>query len=225
MILRAIGPALRQLAHPATFRLMLLVAALTALSFALLGAGLWWLFDHVLLPRWLGDNATGAAVLLAAAIALLAGWFLFRAVAMLFAGMFTDGIIASVEEDDYPAIAAGARDIGFARGLAMGLASARRAIGWNLLAAPLYLLLLVTGVGTFALVLIVNAALLGRDLEAMVRARHPGDGVAPLSAADRWLLGLAAAIAFVIPLFNLFAPIFGAALAVHMVHMRKAAAA
>ena len=89
---------------------------------------------------------------------------------------------------------------------------------WNLLAAPFYLLLLVTGVGTLVLVLLVNMLVLGRDLEAMVLARHPG--MAPLSARDRNLLGLVASALFVIPVVNLLAPVLGAAMAVHLLHGR-----
>ena len=55
--------------------------------------------------------------------------------------------------------------------LRMGLASALRALVFNLLALPLYLVLLVTGVGTVALFALVNALLLGRDLGEMVAVR------------------------------------------------------
>jgi CysZ protein len=110
--------------------------------------------------------------------------------------------------------------VGFGKGLAMGLRSALRALAWNLLASPLYLLLLFTAIGLPVALVLVNGLLLGRDLEAMVAARHPG-AVEPLSARDRNLLGFATAVLFVIPIANLFAPVFGAALAVHMVHGRK----
>jgi CysZ protein len=220
MILRAFTLSLRQLNDARTFRLVAAVAALSLLVFALLGAALWLLLDHWVMPRWF-PQAEGFAAFVAVGLTILLGWFLFRAVAMAVMGLFTDGIVESVEEDHYPAAAARATPVSFARGVAMGLRSARRTIGWNLLAAPFYLLLLVTGVGTLVLALLVNMLLLGRDLEAMVLARHPG--MAALSARDRNLLGLAASALFLIPVVNLLAPVLGAAMAVHMLHGRQAA--
>lgn len=217
MILRAFTLSLRQLHDARTFRLVMAVAGLSLLVFALLGAALWLILDRWVMPRWFAD-ASEFAAFIALGLTILLGWFLFRAVAMAVMGLFTDGIVESVEEDHYPAAAARATPVSFARGAAMGLRSARRAIGWNLVAAPFYLLLLVTGVGTLVLVLLVNMAVLGRDLEAMVLARHPG--MAPLLARDRNLLGLAASALFMIPVVNLLAPVLGAAMAVHMVHGR-----
>ena len=219
MIIRAFTLSLRQLNDARTFRLVAAVAALSLLVFVLLGAGLWVLLDQWVMPRWFPD-ADGFAAFIALGVTVLLGWFLFRAVAMAVMGLFTDGIVESVEEDHYPAAAARAAPVSFARGAAMGLRSARRAIGWNLAAAPFYLLLLVTGVGTLVLVLLVNMLVLGRDLEAMVLARHPG--MAALTARDRNLLGLAASALFMIPIVNLLAPVLGAAMAVHMLHGRQA---
>ena len=217
MIVRAFTQSLRQLNDARTLRLVAAVAGLSLLAFALLGAALWVVLDRWVMPRWFAEAGEFTA-LIAIGLTVLLGWFLFRAVAMAVMGLFTDGIVESVEEDQYPAAAARATPVGFGRGVAMGLRSARRAVGWNLLAAPFYLLLLVTGVGTLVLVLLVNMAVLGRDLEAMVLARHPG--MAPLSARDRNLLGLVASALFMVPVVNLLAPVLGAAMAVHMLHGR-----
>jgi CysZ protein len=218
MIIRSLTLALRQLGDARTFRLMLAVAGLTLAFFAAFGVALWLLLDHYVLPRWFAA-ADGWAALVAAGITVLAGWFLFRGVSMAVMGLMSDRVVESVEEDHYPAAAARAVPVSFAKGMAMGLRSARRAIGWNLLAAPFYLLLLVTGVGTLVLVLLVNMLLLGRDLEDMVLARHPG--MAPLGARERHALGLVGALLFVIPVVNLLAPVVGAAMAVHMLHLRS----
>jgi CysZ protein len=218
MILQSFLLALRQLGDARTFRLVALVAALSLLIFALLGVGLW-----LALEQWLmaGSGMAGLgtyAELIAAGITLLLAWFLFRGVAMAVMGLFSDSVVESVEDDHYPAAAARAVPVGFAKGARMGLRSARRAIGWNLLAAPFYLILLVTGVGTLVLALVVNMLLLGRDLEDMVRARHPT--MPPLATRDRHALGLVTAALFVIPVVNLLAPVVGAAMAVHMLHRR-----
>lgn len=126
MILRAFTLSLRQLGDARTFRLVAAVAALSLLVFALLGAGLWALLDGWLLPRWFPE-AEGFSALVAAGLTVLLGWFLFRAVAMAVMGLFTDGIVESVEEDHYPAAAARATPVTFTRGVRMGLRSARRA--------------------------------------------------------------------------------------------------
>ena len=219
--MRAVLLSLRQLAEPATLRILLLTILLTLLLFALFGAALWVALRHLLLPRIAAADDGTLAAALAIGGMVIAGWLLFRAVAMLVIGLFTDGIVASVEEAHYPAAAAQARPVSLATGLRLGLRSARRAIGWNLLAAPFYLALLGTGIGPFALALLVNAVLLGRDFEAIAAARHPAAGERPLTASQRWLLGGASALLFVIPFANLVAPVFGAALAVHLLNSRR----
>lgn len=221
MSMRAVLLSLRQLAEPATLRILLLTILLTLLLFALFGAALWVALRHLLLPRIAAADDGTLAAALAIGGMVIAGWLLFRAVAMLVIGLFTDGIVASVEEAHYPAAAAQARPVSLATGLRLGLRSARRAIGWNLLAAPFYLALLGTGIGPFALALLVNAVLLGRDFEAIAAARHPAAGERPLTASQRWLLGGASALLFVIPFANLVAPVFGAALAVHLLNSRR----
>lgn len=218
MIIHAFALALRQLGDARTFRLMAVVAGLTLVFFVLFGFGLWLALDRWVLPRWFA-GADGWAAAIAFGITVLAGWFLFRGVSMAVMGLMSDSVVESVEEDHYPAAAARAVPVGFARGLRMGLRSARRAIGWNLLAAPFYLALLVTGIGTVLLVIAVNMVLLGRDLEEMAHARHPY--LPPLAAHERQALGLVAAVLFIIPVVNLLAPVVGAAMAVHMLHNRS----
>lgn len=221
MVVRAFTLALRQLGDARTFRLMGVVVGLTLAFFLILGVGLWFALDRFVLPRWFPDDG-GWAAIIALAVTVLAGWFLFRGVSMAVMGLMSDRVVESVEEDHYPAAAARAVPVGFAKGARMGLRSAARAIGWNLVAAPFYILLLATGVGTIILVLGVNMLLLGRDLEEMARARHPA--MDPLRKRDRHALGLVAAGLFVIPVVNLLAPVIGAAMAVHMLHQRPSRA-
>ena len=224
MLMRAIRLSLSQLADPQTLRVMAMVVAVTLAIIAAAGVALWQALLHIALPHaqrltgaeWIGaDDAAGLALLLT----LFGGWFLFRGVAMAVAGLFTDGIVASVEEDHYPDAFARAVRVPLGTEIRLALRSLGRAVGWNLLAAPFYVLLLVTGVGTLALVILVNALVLSRDLEAMVAARHPALGTHPLDRRQRWQMGLVASVAMVIPVANLFAPVFAAALAVHMLHM------
>ena len=77
---------------------------------------------------------------------------------------------------------------------------------------------LLTAVGAPLLAFVLNAALLGRDLEAMVLARHPDRP--RLGRGTRWSLGALSAASFLVPVANLLAPIVGAAMAVHLLHLR-----
>jgi CysZ protein len=215
--LDAIMLSLRQLSDAETLAVLWRVVLLTLLAFAVIGAALWWAGQRWLIPMagTNGDLADLAALGLAVVILTLF-WLLFRSVAMAAMGLFTDRIIESVEEDHYPAAAARAVPVPWRRGLAMGLWSGLRALGWNLLASPIYLVLLFTGIGLPIALLLVNGLLLGRDLELMVASRHPG--AAALPNGRRHTLGFVAALAFMIPGLNLVAPVFGAALAVHFFH-------
>lgn len=222
-MLHAMTLAFRQLGHPATLRLVLWVALITLLVFAVLGLLGGWAAQRWILPA-LTDNAGGWVGALLLILYVLAAFFLFRSLAVAVMGLFTDGIVASVEEEHYPEAAARARHVSFAMGLRLGLASLGRAIGWNLLALPFYIALMITGIGPFVLMWLVNAVLLARDCEAMVAARHPAGPSRPLDSRRRWLLGLSTSALFLIPVANIFAPLFGAALAVHLLHLPPRAA-
>lgn len=169
----------------------------------------------------------GVATLAGAATALLAvmgGWLLFRVVAVAVIGLFADDVVHAVEARHYPARHAAARDLSFARSAAMGLRAAGRALLINLIFVPVYLLLLVTGVGTALAFFLVNSWLLGRDLGDMVAVRHlPRSQLKPWRQDTRiwrFTLGAAGTALFFVPLANFLAPILGAAMATHMYHRR-----
>jgi uncharacterized protein involved in cysteine biosynthesis len=221
-MVRAFLLSLRQLGDPPVLRVLALSLAITLAIFAALGGALWWGIDAALAGwRWHGALAGVAATL----ATVLGAWVLFRAVAMLVVGLFADTIVAAVERRHYPDALAGARPVSFARGLRMGLASAARFVAVNLLFAPVYLALLVTGVGTAAAFFVVNGGLLGRDLGEMVAARHlPAAAMRDWRAATagrRFVLGLAATGLFVVPLLNILAPVIGAAMATHLFHRNR----
>ena len=159
---------------------------------------------------------------------VILGWLLFRATAIAIMGIFADGVVEAVERKHYPAALAACHPPSWSLSLRLATASAVRAIGFNLLALPLYILLLVTGIGTLLAVTAVNAPLLGRDLGEMVAIRHMDraamrDWLAA-TRSKRLLLGLAVTILFVVPGINLLAPILGAAMATHLFHMGRAGA-
>lgn len=200
--------------------------ALTVLLFAGLGFGLWYATDWAggAVSEWLGFGAdTGAFADVATLLLFLFGWWLlFRAVAVAVVGIFADEVVAAVEARHYPAAHAAARDVPLGRSIAMGVGSAARTIGFNLLLAPLYLMLLVTGLGTALAFFLVNAWLLGRDLGDMVAARHmPYPQLAEWRRGTRlrrFALGAVGTGLFLVPILNLIAPVLGAAMATHAFH-------
>lgn len=153
MILSALIRAVPDVLLPGVRSVLLLSLLLTALVFALLGALLWlglgWLF------AWAGwTQMEGfASATLAALTAVACGWLLFRAVAMGVIGLFADRIVSAVEAADYPGAHTAARPVPFMEGLRVSVRSVARALFWNVAALPLYLALLVTGVGTALLFL------------------------------------------------------------------------
>jgi len=205
--------------------------ALTLLLFAGLGFGLWIAMDRLagLASEWMGFGSdAGVLADLATLLLFVFGWWLlFRAVAVAVIGIFADEVVAAVEAKHYPQAHAAARDVPLRRSIAMGVGSAARAIGFNLLLAPLYLMLLITGVGTALAFFAVNAWLLGRDLGDMVAARHmPYAQLAEWRRGTRlrrFALGAIGTGLFLVPLVNLVAPVLGAALATHAFHRGRRA--
>lgn len=212
--------ALGDLPHPRVLRVLAQSLALTFVLLAVSGTAIFfaarWVLAHW---KWLGAAERDMAGILIVLAIVAGSWLLFRAVAIVVVGLFADTIVADVEGRHYPAAAARAVDVGWRQNIGLALASLVRLIGGNLLALPVYILLLVTGIGTPIFALLVNALLLGRDLEAMVLARHPDQP--RLDRPARWSMGLLSAAGFIVPVANLLAPILGAAMAVHMLHLRN----
>lgn len=220
-MLGAFTLAFRQLRDPAVLRVLGKSLALTLLIVAVAGTGLWWLAERGLALAGLVQGR-GAIALIGV---VLAGWLLWRIVALAVLQFFADEVVEAVEARHYPAALAAARKLGFAEELGQGLRGAVRALGWNLAALPVALLLLVTGLGAPLVFFAVNAVLLGRELQDMVwlRHRHDPKAPAPLSGIDRALLGGAVAGLLTMPFINLLAPLLGAAAATHLVHRARAA--
>lgn len=213
--------ALRDLPQRPILAILAQSLALTLLIFAAVGTALFfatrWALEHW---HWLDGAQLDMAGILIALGLLGASWLLFRAVAIMVVGLFGDAIVADVEGRHYPAAATRAVPVSFAKSLRLGFTSVARLLLVNLVALPLYIPLLFTAIGAPLLAFAINAALLGRDLEAMAIARHPD---APrLDRGARWALGTLSAAAFLVPVVNLLAPILGAAMAVHLIHLRAA---
>ena len=196
--------------------LLIKVVLCTFASFLLLGVGMWfalnWLF------AWLNiQNGAYLSALLSLAIIPISAFLLFRVVAIAITWIFADDIIDAVEDRYYPQKAAFGKRPGVGAGVHMAVRSIARVVGYNLLALPLYIVLLVTGVGTAIAFMLLNAVLLGKDLEDMLIARH-GASQGSIQKLPRLLLGFVGTIGMLIPFFNLLVPVLATAMAVHVVH-------
>lgn len=222
-MIQAIIMAFQSLADRRVQRLLIRVILLTLLAFLVLGFALWWVMDAGL--SWIGldsigvsaDNASVFGAFLAVAATIFSTLLLFRVVAVSVTWIFADDIIDAVEDRHYPKHAMTGKRPGLASGAGMALRSVARVIGYNLLALPIYLLLLFTGIGTAIAFLLVNALLLGRDLEDMLVARH-GKEHGAMRKLPRLLLGLTGTVGMMVPFFNLIVPVLATAAAVHMAH-------
>lgn len=222
-MIQAIIMAFQSLADRRVQSLLVRVILLTLLAFLILGFGLWWLMGLGI--GWIGldrigvssDNASVFGAFLAAATTIFSTLLLFRIVAVAITWIFADDIIDAVEDRHYPKHAVTGKRPGLVNGAGMALRSIARVIGYNLLALPVYLLLLFTGIGTAIAFLLVNALLLGRDLEDMLVARH-GKEHGTMRKLPRLLLGLTGTVGMMVPFFNLIVPVLATATAVHMAH-------
>ena len=196
--------------------LLIKVVLCTFASFLLLGVGMWFALDWLF--AWLNiQNGAYLSALLSLAIIPISAFLLFRVVAIAITWIFADDIIDAVEDRYYPQKAAFGKRPGVGAGVHMAVRSIARVVGYNLLALPLYILLLVTGVGTAIAFMLINALLLGKDLEDMLIARH-GASQGSIQKLPRLLLGFIGTIGMLIPFFNLLVPVLATAMAVHVVH-------
>jgi uncharacterized protein involved in cysteine biosynthesis len=221
---RALSLALADLGNRRVLAIMFQALLITLAIFALIAAVLFWLLNGADPCAAIGlDNCpldAGSGGIGALLLTLLAGWFLFPAVALAVIMTFADKIGRVIEEQHYPEAARTAQPIGILAGLGMGLRSAGRLILFNLIAAPFYILLLVTGVGPFILFVIVNGFAFGRDIGELAAARH-GDRESRRAwlrakRGEQHLLGVLVSVLFLIPFVNLVAPVLGVAAGIHL---------
>lgn len=217
---RALALSIGQLGDPAILK----VLGKTALISLVIFIGLAWAINAslpLLLSRWLeldGDTYVVITVVLTVILA----WLLFRIIALAVLQFFADDVVRAVERKHY-AHAAEVPGLPFASEISHSLRSTLRALGVNLLVAPIALVLLVTGVGAALVFWVANAVLLGRELQDMVWLRHRGgaDEIAPMGPLTRFALGGVVAALLAVPFVNFLAPIIGAASATHLVHQGR----
>jgi CysZ protein len=217
MLIRSFLLSLQSLSDARVLTVMAKTIALTIAALLAAGGIFWAGFDWLFATLIFAPH--GVAVVAAGALMLLIGWLLWRVIAVSILWFFADDIVEAVETRHYPAYAVMGVRPGAAQSATMALGSIGRAIGYNLLALPVYLLLLFTGIGSAAAFLLVNSLLLGRDLQEMVAARHGRDKAA-FGRFPRLMLGLAGTLGMLIPVINLFVPVVATAMAVHMAHLK-----
>ena len=221
--------ALRQLFDPQILRILLKSVLVSLAIFAALGLAGWYAIDALLAGGGLTDTlvpgAGGIRGALAFILSLIGLWLLWRIVAMAVVQFFADDVVAVVEAKHYPGRAMSARTIPMGEQVRASLRAAGRALLVNLIALPVALALLVTGVGTAFVFLFVNAILLGRELQDMVWSRHVAPDMRaqspvgpPVGPFQRFGLGGVAAVLLSLPGINLVAPVLGAAASTHLVH-------
>jgi len=211
--------ALSSLADRHLLPIWLKSLALTLLVFAVLAGAGWYGLSALIDRLWPNDGLGDAVAVL---VVVLAGWLLWRILALAVLQFFADEVVLAVESRDYPEMAARARKLGLHEEGLKAVAGAGRALLYNLLALPIALVLAVTGVGAPLVFLAVNAVLLGRELQDMVWLRHrpSPDSPPPLSGVERLLLGGVIAVLLTVPVANFVAPFLGAACAVHLIHRK-----
>ena len=218
-MLHAFALALAQLGDRLILAVLGKTILITLVVFAALG-GLGWL---ALGWAWEGSDSFGDGfrAALALVLALLAGWLLFRLVALAVLQLFGDEVVAAVEARHYPQAAAKVRPLGWRAEWRNGWRGLLRSLAYNLAALPVALLLLGTAIGPALIFGAVNAMLLGRELSELVAQRLPGAAVPGF--ATRAALGGAVVVLLTVPFVNLLAPVLGAAAATHLVHRRNPA--
>lgn len=218
---------LRQLLDPAVLRILIKSIAVTLLLFAMVAAAGWFTLDFALARFGMADSAfAGAGSLRGVASALLSVlglWLVWRILAMAVIQFYADEVVQAVETQHYPHAAMLARDLTFSEQMRQAAGGAGRALLANLVAAPFALVLLFTGIGPAIVFLLVNAALLGRELQDMVWLRHRSDRAtpAPLRRSQRFMLGSVVTGLMLVPFVNFLSPLLGAASAAHLIHRRQ----
>jgi CysZ protein len=215
-MIQALQLSFQSLSDRRVAMLLIKVVLCTFASFLLLGVGMWFALDWLFAWLNIRDSAY-LSTFLSLAIIPISAFLLFRVVAVAITWIFADDIIDAVEDQFYPQHAAFGKRPSFGAGLKMAMKSIVRVAGYNLLALPLYLLLLFTGVGTAIAFLLINALLLGRDLEDMLIARH-GKSKGAINKLPRLMLGLLGTAGMLVPFVNLLVPVLATAMAVHLVH-------
>lgn len=204
-----------QLSDPRLRRIVLWGVAGALLSWLLVSGTAWLVLSQITFFQEYWANL-GAVVTLGL-VGFLMPLLFFPAVATTIMSVVLDKVAAAVEERYYPNIPP-ARQQSLREILRISLRFLGVTLLVNLLALPIYILLLFTGL-TFVAVVAVNGYLLGREYYETVALRHLDPETARLLMRRKlgsvWLTGVITAILFSVPLLNLVVPVVGTAAMTH----------
>ena len=204
----------RQLADPATQRLLVRCVLLTlATLVALIGGVAAFLFNLDLTGQsWLDPILATAG----SALVVVVTWLLFPIVVALTLGLFAEDVAAAVERRHYPSLPE-AHGMSLVAQTYAGARFVLVALLLNLVALPFYFL---PGANV-PIYLTLNGYLLGREYFELVAGRRMSlREVGWLRRQQRgrlWLAGVAIAAMLMVPVFNLVAPVVAIAFMVHLV--------
>lgn len=210
----SIGRALSLIFDPALFGVVAKALLLTILLFVVLLVGIEYALHF--LPT-LGSPGVNRVLELLAPVFLLMGFFVLGGpVAALFGSLYLDRIADAVEKrwyaSDPKAQGAPART-----GIGAGLRLAALVLLANMILLPADVL--APGFGEIATI-VVNGFLLGREYFELAALRHvslkAADALRKRNGANVFGAGLILSLLTFVPVVNLFAPLFGAALMVHL---------
>jgi uncharacterized protein involved in cysteine biosynthesis len=225
-VISALTKALAQLSDPRIQRVVWLSAGLALLVLLALAVGLWLAIDWLaLFEGWLEAVADWGAALVVFVLAIV----LFPAAISLTMGLFLEQVADAVEARHYPGLPA-PRAQSVREAIGAGVRLALAALALNLLALPLYLLLLFVPPASLVLFYAINGHLLGREyFETVALRRLDGRRARQLRRAQSGRVFLAGAVItflLTVPVLNLVAPVVATAFMLHLFErMRREAGA
>lgn len=215
-MLAALYKAFAQLTDPALRRVVWLGILGAVGCYLALVALVWFGLPHVhfFSQAW-ADIGAGIALGIAALVLPI---LFFPALVTTIMGAMLDSVADAVEARHYPNLN-WPRPQHWAEVVSGTLRFLALTVAVNLLALPLYLLLLLTGLAV-VLAITVNGYLLGREYFDVVAARRLDPKQAKLCFRNNlgrlWLAGGLIALMFSVPLLNLVAPVVATAFMVHL---------
>jgi CysZ protein len=174
--------------------------------------------------EWVNDMFSWVLGWSFAPVFIIALYLFFPAVSTVVMGFFLDDIVDAVEAKYYPDDLS-PRRLGAYENIMMASKLGLLLVVANILALPLYLMLLITGVGPFILFLVLNSYLIGREYFELVAVRHyprsAATGIRRHNRDKTFLTGGIITGLYLVPGINLLAPLIGAAMTVHVFHRVK----
>ncbi len=208
------GKTLRSLFSARLLPLMLACGCLGIVLVVSIVSGITFLWAH--LTSFSFPYADAVSNILVGGVLTVAGWFMLPALVVLIAGLFQDTVVHRIEKTSYPD--AMAPETGrFWADLIHDLRFTLRAVFLNLLILPFYFLVIGPGLSV-----ILNSYLLGREFFETAAGYHmPKSEARKLALEHRITVyggGFLITLITLVPVLNLFVPIFALAYMVHLAH-------